>query len=506
MTQNTENMPASQVPTVSQTPGSQKGRPQRRRHTSIACVNCSRWHASCDAARPCQRCIDKGVAETCVDARRKKAKYLQGVPNNALPSLLQDQGNSSGSSTPPTLNGAPSMRFLSDAANSEYSMLSTLTQPGLGSARPLNGFDLPRRLSPQTLSQRGSSSSLDSSVQLNASQGRNAYTMLLGPHSREIVGSQLDLMTNHFPLVPVDAHGDTSLDFKRLVPEDPALKGRDMQKNTHINQYYLNSKTRTFPEVCGEYQPEVDGRLVSFALECTSADNVEIHANADWPHSLRYATPMEIYTHITAPFAHTAGFHHLLLYLKGRFPQRDVVEMCRSLAEFRPIFIACSVTLTEEDMIFMEQVYQRTLLEYARFIALSGTPTCVWRRNGQISYVNEEFEVLSGWKREELLGKMTFMVEILDDESVREYFRTFSSVAYKDFRGSERMRVCRVRSPVKGHVVECGCQWTLKRDISGLPLMIIGNFMPVCTKKGAMQPALVKGEEQRTLQATLASP
>ncbi|GMM57756.1 Ert1 protein [Maudiozyma humilis] len=486
MTQNNDHISMSADPV---------GKAQRRRrHTSVACVNCSRWHVSCDAARPCQRCVVKGMAETCVDAPRKKSKYLQGVPDNALPSLLRERDTGreqrrsssvrSGSTSSLPSGGAPSMRFLSDAANSEYSMLSALTQPGPGTGpgRPPQGFDLPRRLSPGSASQRGSSTSLDSSVQLNAAQGRNAYTMLLGPHSREIVGSQLDLMTNHFPLVPVDTGGDPSLDFKRLVAEDPALKGRDMQKNARINQYYLNSKTRTFPEVSGELQSqqEDDNKLVSFALECTSADSVEIHANADWPHSLRYATPMEIYTHITAPFAHTAGFHHLLLYLKGRFPQRDVVEMCRSLAEFRPIFIACSVTLTEEDMIFMEQVYQRTLLEYARFIALSGTPTCVWRRNGQISYVNEEFEVLSGWKREELLGKMTFVVEILDDESVREYFRTFSSVAYKDFRGSERMRVCRVRSPVKGLVVECGCQWTLKRDISGLPLMIIGNFMPVC--------------------------
>lgn len=130
-------------------------------------------------------------------------------------------------------------------------------------------------------------------------------------------------------------------------------------------------------------------------------------------------------------------------------------------------------------MIFMEQCYQRTLLEYVKFIAQIGTPTCIWRRNGQISYVNEEFEILCGWTREELLNKMTFIVEIMDDESVRDYFKTLSKVAYRDFRGSEKMKVCRLLSPIKGKIIHCCCMWTLKRDVSGLPLMILGNFMPI---------------------------
>ena len=97
----------------------------------------------------------------------------------------------------------------------------------------------------------------------------------------------------------------------------------------------------------------------------------------------------------------------------------------------------------------------------------------------RISYINEEFEILTGWTREELLNKMTFIVEILDDDSVRDYFKTFSSVAYKDFKGCEQMKTCRLLTPLEGQVVNCGCMWTLKRDISGLPLMILGNFMPI---------------------------
>lgn len=491
---------------------------RRRKHTSIACVNCSKWHVSCDSNRPCNRCIKKGLAGTCIDAPRKKSKYLNGIPNDVLPDLFRPMNNGGVGNV---INTNNAMSFLSDAANSEYSMLETITQPNITRPVPtslqnllsplgnsasapgstttlplLNNTPVQRPTTATTTipihtsneSSEANSPSVDrlissnssSAVQITPSQGRNAYNMILGPKSKEIVSSQIDLMTNYFPLVPLkQPPGSSSLDFKRLVPEDPAVKGTDIEKNAKINQYYLNNKTVTFPEVQTTYEKCINGRQVSFALECISPEIVQIFANPEWTHSLRFATPMEIYTQVNAPYWHTSGFHHLLLYLKSRFNQDDVVEMCRSLAEFRPIFIACSVTLTEEDMIFMEQVYQRTLLEYAKFIELSGTPTCVWRRNGQISYVNEEFEILTGWKREELLNKLTFVVEILDDESVRDYFKIFSSIAYKDFKGCEQMNVCKILTPIEGQIINCSCLWTLKRDISGLPLMILGNFMPI---------------------------
>lgn len=493
----------------------------RRRHTSIACANCSRWHVSCDSSRPCQRCVKKGLGDTCVDAPRKKSKYLIGVPDNVLPGLFRDKNSVYG----------PNRLFKSNAANSEYNKLSKISKPGSNTlqnmlAEPLrsNFFEqssMGRPLSNNELSSNGTvissltnalytrgtvtapttannspertdiegynsfnKNNSDSNIvgslqQTYLSRMRNSYSILLGPDSEQIVKSQINLMTQHIPLVPVDTNGVSSLDFKRLIPEDPSVKGTDLQKNTRINQYYLNNKTVTYPEVQTTYRRIVRNRFVSFAFECTSPEVVQLHSNSEWHHSLRFTTPAEIYSLINAPFSHTPGFHHLLMYLKSRFNQRDVVEMCRSIAEFRPIFIACSVTLTEEDMIFMEQIYQRTLLEYAKFIELSGTPTCVWRRNGQISYINEEFEILTGWKREELLNKMTFFVEILDDESVRNYFETFSNIAYRDFNGCEQMKICRILTPIKGQVINCSCLWTLKRDISGLPLMILANCMPI---------------------------
>ncbi|KAK5963276.1 Ert1p PWA37_004990 [Arxiozyma heterogenica] len=594
-----------------------KGKPRRKKNTNVACIHCSRCHLSCDSNRPCRRCIDKGISETCVDAPRKRHKYLLGVPNNILPVAMQNDStiipsnrsllsiknqsadanvnaNSSSSNPLSPMSSYPQYqsqnvavekqhfykpqhiihksKFLSNAADVEYSMLSNMIQQdGLFNKIPVDNIlyhdpidnnnnnnnntptptptptpiPIPTNnknsinnssnstsvsilniLSPrpsevallssayqQQISSNTSTTSNSSPINENVSIKRspyktdpqqtanatmniinvptqqypsvfqNVYSILLGPHSDSILSSKINLFTHHFPLIPVESNppGNNSLSFKRLIALDPRYKHSHLQKNNKINQIYLNTETTTFPEVATKYlNSNIKNRSrLSFALECNSPEITNIKNNPEWEHSLRYSTPMEIYTMINKPFSHTAGFHHLLMYLRSRFNKKDIIEICRSMAEFRPIFIACSVTLTEEDMIFMEQCYQRTLLEYAKFLEQIGTPTCIWRRNGQISYINEEFEILTGWTREELLNKMTFIVEILDDESVRDYFKTFSSVAYKDFKGSEYMRTCRILSPIKGNIIDCRCMWTLKRDISGLPLMILGNFMPI---------------------------
>lgn len=61
--------------------------------------------------------------------------------------------------------------------------------------------------------------------------------------------------------------------------------------------------------------------------------------------------------------------------------------------------------LTQDDEIFVERSFQRTLIELEKLISFSGTPTLVWRRTGEIVLVGTEFTLLSEWRREDLLSK-----------------------------------------------------------------------------------------------------
>ncbi|SCU84047.1 LAME_0C07976g1_1 [Lachancea meyersii CBS 8951] len=459
--------------------------PPRRNKTCVACINCSKSHVTCEDRRPCSRCIRKGLEKSCVDTPRKRRKYLADVPSEQLASSLKRSNNVAESQhIGKARNIAHKPRFMSNAVDSEYSILSDIIQQDalLGKV-PIEllysrGIDQPGNEMQYSTPNSNSASSvppviqpardpLDYSTATTASTAmlvqRDKYAMLLGDKGREALQQDVDILTKHFPFVPLEN------------PPRPALNDPSVV-NGSIRQHYLSHQL-SLSDIIDRIK--TDDEFVSLALDVTSQEQRAVQNFPEIQHTLRYETPLEIYTLISSPFSHTSGFHSLLQYLRSRFNKADILEMCRSLAEFRPTFIAIAVTLTEEDMIFMEQCYQRTLLEYDQFISQVGTPTCVWRRNGQVSYVNDEFSLLTGWSRLDLLFKMTFIVELMDDESVREYFKTFNRVAYQDFKGSERMRTCRLLTPIRHRVIECCCIWTLKRDVFGLPLMIIGNFMPL---------------------------
>lgn len=204
--------------------------------------------------------------------------------------------------------------------------------------------------------------------------------------------------------------------------------------------------------------------------------------------------PSQIYTNVTTPHPYTTNFHHLITYLQTRFGRSApaTLAIAKSLASIRPSFIATTKTLNREDLIFMEKCFQRTLWEYEGFIEGVGTPTIVARRTGEIAAVGKEFQILTGWKKSVLLGREAnlnvnvgnsdrrnlgsgrdtgakgtgtntpalqqqntnaqqgdgtnvdaergprpvFLAELLDDDSVVEFYEDFARLAFGDSRGS----------------------------------------------------------------------
>lgn len=260
-----------------------------------------------------------------------------------------------------------------------------------------------------------------------------------------------------------------------------------------INQYSLGPTSNmyfTFPDVItstealkntdpAKYQA-LNGNLtmsLSIGTHTDGDDYQSARENKD--SELNFKEPEEIYEKVKKPFSYTPGYHSLIAYLRRRFSRNMLVKMVESMASYRPSFIACTNSLKEHDLIFMEQCFQRTLLTYDNLIRVSGTPTIVWRRTGEIAYVGNEFCILTGWKKEELLlPEKKFIVELLDDNSVLEYFQLFLKIAFGDFLGAT-MAACTLLTPRAGVKIKATCTWTLKRDVFGIPMMIIGSFLPV---------------------------
>lgn len=429
-----------------------------RKKTARACNHCHRAHMTCDEARPCKRCVAKGLGGSCVDAPRKRKKYLMDMElanstamNNTAMSQASSTSTSTASAHTPCIvepvpvhshgqgrdDHAPAQhithsstssshnKFLSHAADSEYAILS----------------DIIRQDELLDMQQYRARSTTPTSI------GHDIYAAL----------RQGDRLINQYMLGTVQ---DQLLTYPEVVQHlEGERLGREGE-HEHENGQHNDSETKT-----------------KGALSFSIAVDEQSEYSSLSPFGLRFKDSEDIYSRISQPFSYTPGFHSLIQYLKQRFNRQDLLKMAKAMASYRPSFIACTNTLKEDDLIFMEQCFQRTLLEYDKFIQLSGTPTIVWRRTGQIAYVSEEFCILTGWTKEMLLTKVTFIVELMDDPSVVEYFNLFSTIAYGDFRGAT-MGGCTLLTQYHT-AIKTTCMWTLKRDVFGIPMMIIGNFLPI---------------------------
>lgn len=264
-----------------------------------------------------------------------------------------------------------------------------------------------------------------------------------------------------------------------------------------------------------------------------------------------------IYESVKQPYSYTNGFHGLTNFLQKRFSPQRTLRIAKSLASIRPSFISCTKALNSEDLIFMERCFQRQLWEYEELINACGTPTIVCRRTGEVAAVGKEFTIVTGWSKEVLLGKEpnhnintggtsgqagtgtssrggfntprvpdeprqqpVFLAELLDDDSVIEFYEDFARLAFGDPRGSvttqckllkyktvndptfaregestfddevesrlKKKRRMHGRGNAGGEAkiadlgeedgkVECTYCWMVKRDMFDMPMMIVMN-------------------------------
>ncbi|KAI7903347.1 uncharacterized protein BX663DRAFT_508305 [Cokeromyces recurvatus] len=393
---------------------------RRRKKASRACSHCQKAHLTCDDSRPCQRCIKRGLEDTCADGVRKKAKYLQEDDNERL----QQQQISVMAPTPPLpqqqqqqqpimnfIEGNHTTGFGSNTTSLEYGMLSSMI-PILDTSNNTNNPYQP--------------------VNIPNTTNSNSTTTITTPNWL-IQPAPID--TNTIVLNNVNST-NTSPSISSLTPQPSSAMD-------------YNNSTPTV----GDRQRIIRRRK--------GIGN----------------TPYEIYTRVQRPYNYAESYHHLIEYVRCRMGRNELLRISRALVLFRPSYMSLVAALTEEDLIYMEKCVQRTLLEFEKLISFSGTPTVVWRRTGEIVLVGKEFLLLTQWSKETLLGKKTYIYELMDNGSAIEYWEKFSQHAFDNTESALYMSVI-LMSP-SFRPVPCSFCFTLKRDIFDLPCVVVGNFLPI---------------------------
>ena len=270
--------------------------------------------------------------------------------------------------------------------------------------------------------------------------------------------------------------------------------------------------------------------------------------------SRRKVHPSTVYKMVTEPYSYTKAFHDLMALIRKRFSQKRTAHIAKALASIRPSFISSLIKLNDDDRIFMEKCLQRTLLDFEEILGLCGTPTILCRRTGEVVAVSDGFSILTGWRKAVLLGKEpnlnvntggdavapsetgastsrgtntpyipdtstnddsrlkpVSIVDLLDDESVCDFFDDYAHLAFGDSRG-QATRACKflrystakdkgfdrnldseVGSRLKRQrddkrpekrgdeddTVECMICWSVKRDVFDIPMLFVISVLPV---------------------------
>ena len=130
------------------------------------------------------------------------------------------------------------------------------------------------------------------------------------------------------------------------------------------------------------------------------------------------------------PYNHVNGYARLNRWMERNVSAASKRRILKPLSVFRPAFRAVAQSLTNIDLIFIEEAFERLLLDYDRVFSTQGIPACLWRRTGEIYKGNKEFAELVGVPIESLREGRLCIYELMAEESAVNYWEKYGAVSF----------------------------------------------------------------------------
>ncbi|KAJ3522863.1 hypothetical protein NMY22_g11703 [Coprinellus aureogranulatus] len=110
--------------------------------------------------------------------------------------------------------------------------------------------------------------------------------------------------------------------------------------------------------------------------------------------------------------------------------QESKQQILQPLSVLRPKFRAVAQSLRDLDLVFIEEAFERMLLDYDRVFSAMGVPACLWRRTGEIYKGNREFCELVGLDGSMMRDGRVCIYELMAEESAVNYWEKYGHVAF----------------------------------------------------------------------------
>ncbi|KAJ3162510.1 hypothetical protein HDU88_006669 [Geranomyces variabilis] len=130
------------------------------------------------------------------------------------------------------------------------------------------------------------------------------------------------------------------------------------------------------------------------------------------------------------PHNYVNGYTVLQRWMDKHMSPAGRARVLAVLGTFRPTFRLVAQSLTDYDLVMVEEAFERLLLDYDRVFSAMGIPSALWRRDGQIHRANKEFAQLVGLPVEQLRDGKTCIYELMTEDSAVNYWEKYGDVAF----------------------------------------------------------------------------
>ncbi|KAI8888156.1 hypothetical protein K501DRAFT_282884 [Backusella circina FSU 941] len=180
------------------------------------------------------------------------------------------------------------------------------------------------------------------------------------------------------------------------------------------------------------------------------------------------------------PYNYVNGYARLQKYMESNMAACSRQRILNVMGTFRPAFRSVAQSLTDVDLILVEEAFERLLLDYDRVFSSMGIPACLWRRTGEIYKGNKEFAALVNIPIDQLREGRLCIYELMAEESAVNYYEKYGNIAF-DSGQKAVLTSCLLRNNKsdKTSVLSCCFSFTIRRDKYHIPTVIVGNFLPI---------------------------
>ncbi|KAF8840143.1 hypothetical protein BDN67DRAFT_1053139 [Paxillus ammoniavirescens] len=415
-----------------------KKKATKRRKVNHACLYCRRSHMTCDEGRPCQRCIKREIGHLCHDEQRP-------------PKNKQDMASLSGTEAPRTMpQHVYGSTTMTQTANSPWSM----------------------------------------------SVSPNAFL-----YQPETLGNEFSVLTDF-----LETLDDGSFFTSPPQTVTPSLMSAPSYSNPppDTSSYVTHSAPDTEPTRGATAEPPatpVEEPAPPLLPSATKTEKFLLTAadqeSGSRDERLNRVIRSKYEAGLLKPYDYVKGYARLSRWMDRNVSRQSKQQILQPLSVLRPKFRAVAQSLRDIDLVFIEEAFERLLLDYDRVFSAMGVPACLWRRTGEIYKGNREFTELVGVDGYMMRDGRLCIYELMAEESAVNYWEKYGHVAFdssqkavltscvlrfKPLINTQPYSLDRKKSggedlPNEEGFVNCCFSFTIRRDKWGIPSMIVGNFI-----------------------------